>query len=164
MKPSPFLGNVSFHSYPFLKFNDKVVEQQHQDSQKASSANVDGDGNAKVKRNKLKGKRAVVRWLKFFRFKKKKEYERMTAEEKNLYKLLKVSSILKNFNLHISTLSIVLKQRASADSFALPLHHHVFAISRYMFVFLISIFMLHMGCVQILARRTRILSLHNSDM
>ncbi|KAG5052117.1 hypothetical protein JHK87_004315 [Glycine soja] len=89
MKPSPFLGNVSFHSYPFLKFNDKVVEQQHQDSQKASSANVDGDGNAKVKRNKLKGKRAVVRWLKFFRFKKKKEYERMTAEEKNLYKLLK---------------------------------------------------------------------------
>lgn len=148
MKPSPFLGNVSFHSYPFLKFNDKVVEQQHQDSQKASSANVDGDGNAKVKRNKLKGKRAVVRWLKFFRFKKKKEYERMTAEEKILYKLLKVSSIFKNFNLHISTLSIILKQLASADSFALSLHHHVFAISRYMFVFLISIFILHMACVQ----------------
>ncbi|KAH1253140.1 Linoleate 9S-lipoxygenase [Glycine max] len=61
MKPSPFLGNESFHSYPFLKFNDKVVEQQHQDSQKASSANGDGDGNAKVKRNNLKGKRAVVR-------------------------------------------------------------------------------------------------------
>lgn len=92
MKPSPFLGNASFHSCPFLKFNDKVVEQQ-QDSQKASSANGDGDGNAKVKRNNLKGKRAVVRWLEFFRFKKKKEYEMMTAEEIFLYKLLKVSCI-----------------------------------------------------------------------
>ena len=29
----------------------------------------------------------------FFRFKKKKEYERMTTEEKKLYKLLKVSCI-----------------------------------------------------------------------
>ncbi|XP_050204434.1 uncharacterized CRM domain-containing protein At3g25440, chloroplastic isoform X2 [Mercurialis annua] len=43
----------------------------------------------KVKRKKLKGKRAVVRWLKFFRWKKKKEYERMTVEEKLLYKLNK---------------------------------------------------------------------------
>ncbi|KAK7393743.1 hypothetical protein VNO78_22307 [Psophocarpus tetragonolobus] len=87
MKPSPFLGSLSFHSYPFLKYNDKVVEHQHQDSEKVPSAN--GDGNAKLKRKKLKGKRAVVRWLKFYRFKKKKEYERMTAEEKILYKLLK---------------------------------------------------------------------------
>ena len=47
--------------------------------------------DTKVKRKKLKGKRAVVRWLKFFRWKKKKEYERMTAEEKILYKLSKVS-------------------------------------------------------------------------
>ncbi|XP_020240387.1 uncharacterized CRM domain-containing protein At3g25440, chloroplastic isoform X2 [Cajanus cajan] len=87
MKASPFLGNISFHSNSFLKYNDKVVEQQHQDSEKAPCAS--GDGNAKVKRKKLKGKRAVVRWLKFFRFKKKKEYERMTAEGKILYKLLK---------------------------------------------------------------------------
>lgn len=43
-----------------------------------------------MKRPKLKGKRAVVRWLKFFRWKKKKDYERMTAEEKILYKLRKV--------------------------------------------------------------------------
>ncbi|MQL98335.1 hypothetical protein Taro_031046 [Colocasia esculenta] len=43
----------------------------------------------KPKRKKLKGKRAVVRWLKFFRWKKEKEYERMTAEEKILYKLKK---------------------------------------------------------------------------
>ncbi|XP_057965228.1 uncharacterized CRM domain-containing protein At3g25440, chloroplastic isoform X2 [Malania oleifera] len=49
----------------------------------------DTKGNAKVKRKKLKGKRAVVRWLKFFRWKKKKEYQRMTAEEKILYKLKK---------------------------------------------------------------------------
>ncbi|KAI3900878.1 hypothetical protein MKW92_024924 [Papaver armeniacum] len=45
--------------------------------------------NEKVKSKKLKGKRAVVKWLKNFRFKKKKEYERMTAEEKILYKLRK---------------------------------------------------------------------------
>ncbi|XP_058102445.1 uncharacterized CRM domain-containing protein At3g25440, chloroplastic isoform X2 [Magnolia sinica] len=50
---------------------------------------VDDDSNVKIKRKKLKGKRAVVRWLKFFRYKKKKEYERMTAEEKILYKLKK---------------------------------------------------------------------------
>ncbi|XP_020204167.1 uncharacterized CRM domain-containing protein At3g25440, chloroplastic isoform X2 [Cajanus cajan] len=87
MKESPFSGNVSFHSSPFLKYNDKVVEQKYQDSEKVPCAN--DDGNAKLKRKKLKGKRAVVRWMKFFRFKKKKEYERMTEEEKILYKLLK---------------------------------------------------------------------------
>ncbi|EPS72053.1 hypothetical protein M569_02705, partial [Genlisea aurea] len=41
------------------------------------------------KRKKLKGKRAVVRWLKFFRYKKKRDYERMTPEEKILFKLNK---------------------------------------------------------------------------
>ncbi|XP_061350515.1 uncharacterized CRM domain-containing protein At3g25440, chloroplastic isoform X2 [Gastrolobium bilobum] len=85
-KASPFLGHLSFHSGPFLKSNDKVVEQ-FQDSEKSSSSS--SADNAKIKRKKLKGKRAVVRWLKFFRWKKKKEYERMTAEEKILYKLLK---------------------------------------------------------------------------
>ncbi|KAI3988116.1 hypothetical protein MKX01_011905 [Papaver californicum] len=58
-----------------------------------SKPNGAGDGieneNEKVKRKKLKGKRAVVKWLKHFRYKKKKEYERMTAEEKILYKLRK---------------------------------------------------------------------------
>jgi hypothetical protein len=53
--------------------------------------NCSGDGDTKVKRKKLKGKRAVVRWLKFFKWKKKKDYERMTSEEKILYKLRKVS-------------------------------------------------------------------------
>lgn len=52
---------------------------------------VNDSAEAKPKRKKLKGKRAVVRWLKFFRFKKKKDYERMTAEEKILFKLRKVS-------------------------------------------------------------------------
>lgn len=87
MKVSPFSGNTSFHSCPFLKYNNKVVQQLHRDPENAPTAN--GDGTAKVKRKKLKGKRAVVRWLKYFRFKKKKEYQRMTAEEKILYKLLK---------------------------------------------------------------------------
>ena len=59
--------------------------------QPEKSAIVGGTVDNKVKRKKLKGKRAVVRWLKFFRWKKKKEYERMTAEEKILYKLSKVS-------------------------------------------------------------------------
>ncbi|KAK7279312.1 hypothetical protein RJT34_24360 [Clitoria ternatea] len=81
IKASPFLGNIGFHSGPFLKSNDKVIEQQLQDANAA--------GNTKLMRTKLKGKRAVVRWLKFFRWKKKKEYERMTAEEKILFKLLK---------------------------------------------------------------------------
>lgn len=59
--------------------HDKVVEQPQ-----------DSDGDVKVPaRKKLKGKRAVVRWLKFFRFKKKKEFQRMTTEERILYKLLK---------------------------------------------------------------------------
>ena len=47
----------------------------------------------KPKRKKLKGKRAVVRWLKFFRWRKKKELNRMTAEERLLYKLRKVCSL-----------------------------------------------------------------------
>ncbi|XP_039005753.1 uncharacterized CRM domain-containing protein At3g25440, chloroplastic-like isoform X2 [Hibiscus syriacus] len=56
-------------------------------SERGASTNDACSGNLKVKRKKLKGKRAVVRWLKFFRWKKKKDYERMTAEEKILYKL-----------------------------------------------------------------------------
>lgn len=65
---------------------DNVVESGN-NSGKSNTG--DGSANAKPKRKKLKGKRAVVRWLKFFRWKKKKEYERMTAEEKILYKLRK---------------------------------------------------------------------------
>ncbi|XP_051131856.1 uncharacterized CRM domain-containing protein At3g25440, chloroplastic [Andrographis paniculata] len=45
-----------------------------------------GEGEVN-KRKKLKGKRAMVRWLKHFRWKKKTTYERMTPEEKILYKL-----------------------------------------------------------------------------
>lgn len=78
-----FVGHRWIHSNPFLKVADKVVEPMKL-SEKSSTA-----GDAKVKRKKLKGKRAVVRWLKFFRWKKKKEYERMTPEEKVIYKLRK---------------------------------------------------------------------------
>ncbi|KAI5396957.1 hypothetical protein KIW84_062965, partial [Lathyrus oleraceus] len=80
-------GFQSFHSAPFLKFNHKVVDQL-QDSPNSPTANGD-NGDVKVIRKTLKGKRAVVRWLKFFRFKKKKEFQRMTTEERILYKLFK---------------------------------------------------------------------------
>ncbi|KAG2403680.1 putative CRM domain-containing protein [Vigna angularis] len=88
MKTCSILGSIGFHSCSFLKYNNKVAEKHYQDFEKAPIGN-EGNGNAKENKKKLKGKRAVVRWLKFFRFKKKKEYERMTSEEKILYKLLK---------------------------------------------------------------------------
>ncbi|KAL3573117.1 hypothetical protein D5086_027021 [Populus alba] len=71
---------------PSLNNVDKVVEPTENIEKTAA---VFSGSDVKVKRPKLKGKRAVVRWLKFFRWKKKKEYERMTAEEKILYKLRK---------------------------------------------------------------------------
>lgn len=82
----------SFHSAPFLKFNHKLVDEP-QDSPNSPTANG-GNGDVKAMRKKLKGKRAVVRWLKFFRFKKKKEFQRMTTEERILYKLLRVRCLL----------------------------------------------------------------------
>ncbi|KAG8082507.1 hypothetical protein GUJ93_ZPchr0014g46751 [Zizania palustris] len=48
---------------------------------------VDESGRPKAKRKKLKGRRAVTRFLKSLRWKKKREFQRMTAEEKILYKL-----------------------------------------------------------------------------
>lgn len=79
-------GRLWIHSAPLLNSIEKVVEKQKISENGSSAYRA---GVAKVKRKKLKGKRAVVRWLKHFRFKKKKEYERMTAEEKLLYKLRK---------------------------------------------------------------------------
>lgn len=80
------LGRVLWvHSSRVLRNIDQMVEQ----SGKSSAL---GDESSEVKRmgrKKLKGKRAVVRWLKFFRYKKKKEYERMTQDEKILHKLSK---------------------------------------------------------------------------
>lgn len=87
LKVPCIVGCLSFHSGPFSKFNnDNKVVEQLQDSENSPSTNGD---DVKIMRKKFKGKRAVVRWLKFFRFKKKKEYERMTTEERILYKLLK---------------------------------------------------------------------------
>ncbi|KAF4383181.1 hypothetical protein F8388_009212 [Cannabis sativa] len=80
-------GQQWFHSASCLRMVDKVVEPTN-DSE-INAAVDDGVGSTKMKRMKLKGKRAVVRWLKFFRWKKKKDYERMTPEEKILYKLRK---------------------------------------------------------------------------
>jgi len=85
----PFVGHRWIHSDPFLKLADKVVEPLKQ-SEKSTTAGSGGDA-------KVKGKRAVVKWLKFFRWKKKKQYERMTAEEKVLYKLRKVRPIFTLF-------------------------------------------------------------------
>ncbi|KAG7632516.1 RNA-binding CRM domain [Arabidopsis suecica] len=77
-----FLRSSSFHSTPARETGDDI-------SKSVNSSSQDGDSSTKLKRKKLKGKRAVVRWLKFFRWKKKKEFERMTSEEKILNKLRK---------------------------------------------------------------------------
>ncbi|XP_038989637.1 uncharacterized CRM domain-containing protein At3g25440, chloroplastic isoform X3 [Phoenix dactylifera] len=87
MEQFSLTGCCSIHtSQPVDNTGQDVVEPQHNAGDVVS---VDDNGKAKAKRKKLKGKRAVVRWLKFFRWKKKKEYERMTVEEKILYKLRK---------------------------------------------------------------------------
>ncbi|KAA0064791.1 putative CRM domain-containing protein [Cucumis melo var. makuwa] len=74
--------------------SDKSVEPLEKSEGKSAIGSTDGSGikeeeTKKKTRKKLKGKRAVVRWLKFFRWKKKKEYERMTSEEKILFKMNK---------------------------------------------------------------------------
>ncbi|CAH2052298.1 unnamed protein product [Thlaspi arvense] len=71
-----------FHSISARETDDCVSKPEN-------SLIQDGVSSTKPKRKKLKGKRAVVRWLKFFRWKKKKEVERMTSEEKILNKLRK---------------------------------------------------------------------------
>ena len=83
------MGTLWIHSGQFLNTGDKVLEQPKH-SESIIVADGPCDGNGTKKRKKLKGKRAVVRWLKFLRWKKKKEYKRMTEEEKILYKLRKV--------------------------------------------------------------------------
>lgn len=75
-----------FHSSRVLR--NPEPEEEH-GGQNGDPDNGSGAGRV-TRRKKLKGKRAVVRWLKLFRYKKKKSYERMTAEEKILYKLMKV--------------------------------------------------------------------------
>ncbi|KMT01204.1 hypothetical protein BVRB_9g212230 [Beta vulgaris subsp. vulgaris] len=87
----PLLGVSSischqgFHSGLILE-----IANHDADTARQSESNVTSkDASTKVKRKKLKGKRAVVRWLKHFRWKKKKEHQRMTVEEKMLYKLNK---------------------------------------------------------------------------
>lgn len=77
------LARLWIHTYPPRYLAQELVKNSE------NHVAVDDNSTVKVKRKKLKGKRAVVRWLKFFRYKKKKEYERMTAEEKILYKLRK---------------------------------------------------------------------------
>ncbi|XP_073004567.1 uncharacterized CRM domain-containing protein At3g25440, chloroplastic isoform X1 [Typha latifolia] len=87
LKPAPFNECCYIHTIQSLRSTcqNKVEPQENT----GNMASIDDSSNVKAKRKKLKGKRAVVRWLKFFRWKKKKEYERMTAEEKILYKLKK---------------------------------------------------------------------------
>ncbi|CAN6268362.1 unnamed protein product [Urochloa humidicola] len=66
--------------------NENQAMMEPQQNPGASVSVVDS-GEPKPKRKKLKGKRAVTRFLKSLRWKKKKEIQRMTAEEKILYKL-----------------------------------------------------------------------------
>ncbi|KAH6765786.1 RNA-binding CRS1 / YhbY domain protein [Perilla frutescens var. hirtella] len=80
-----FGGVLWIHSSRVLRNVEPEVEQGGK-----NGGVDDGSGTVRVvKRKKLKGKRAVVRWLKSFRYNKKKAYERMTPEEKILYKLMK---------------------------------------------------------------------------
>ena len=81
-------GFRNIHTSQPLSNTGQVVMDPQKDTQNVVP--VYDHSTTKVKRKKLKGRRAVVKWLKFFRWKKKKEYERMTAEEKILYKMRKV--------------------------------------------------------------------------
>ncbi|KAI3745133.1 hypothetical protein L1987_58236 [Smallanthus sonchifolius] len=76
-----------------LWYHSAPMDMVHKVLESATNCGTDtvanGPSEAKPKRKKIKGKRVVVRWLKFFRYKKKKDYERMTAEEKILFKLRK---------------------------------------------------------------------------
>lgn len=80
------LAGVSWiHSGRVLMNAEPMVDQSgRNDTFCDDSSQVTG-----TKSKRPKGKRAMVRWLKFLRYKKKKDYERMTPEEKVLYKLTK---------------------------------------------------------------------------
>ncbi|XP_006652457.1 uncharacterized CRM domain-containing protein At3g25440, chloroplastic [Oryza brachyantha] len=74
-----------FHtSRPINCPNHTIAEPQQKPGDAVS---VDESGRPKAKRKKLKGRRAVIKFLKSLRWKKKREFQRMTAEEKILYKL-----------------------------------------------------------------------------
>ncbi|XP_021769958.1 uncharacterized CRM domain-containing protein At3g25440, chloroplastic-like [Chenopodium quinoa] len=85
LRVSSISGYRGFHSSLFLDSASTDADTL----KKSERSSTSQDASTKVKRKKLKGKRAVVRWLKHFRWKKKKEHQRMTAEEKLLYKLNK---------------------------------------------------------------------------
>lgn len=94
LRVSSISCHQGFHSGLILE-----IANHDADTARKSESNVTSkDASTKVKRKKLKGKRAVVRWLKHFRWKKKKEHQRMTVEEKMLYKLNKVCCILPLFS------------------------------------------------------------------
>ena len=74
----------------------RPVNSQNQDTatgpqNTGAMVSVDDSDKPKAKRKKLKGKRAVTRFLKSLRWKKEREFQRMTAEEKILKKLKLVS-------------------------------------------------------------------------
>ncbi|KZV20175.1 hypothetical protein F511_01032 [Dorcoceras hygrometricum] len=81
-------GASWIHSGRVLIYAEPVVDQ----SGRIDTSRDDSSQVTEKKRKRPKGKRAMVRWLKFFRYKKKKDYERMTSEEKVLYKLTKVEN------------------------------------------------------------------------
>ncbi|XP_073118810.1 uncharacterized CRM domain-containing protein At3g25440, chloroplastic-like [Henckelia pumila] len=79
------LGVSWIHSGQVLMNAESLVDQSGRDE----TSRDDSSQVTEKKMKKPKGKRAMVRWLKFFRYKKKKNCERMTSEEKVLYKLTK---------------------------------------------------------------------------
>lgn len=79
---------MDYHNTHTTSGLETTVENVMENNSTSAASGSAADA-PKQKRKKLKGKRAVVKWLKLFRWKKKKEYERMTSEEKILFKLKK---------------------------------------------------------------------------
>ncbi|KAL5213577.1 hypothetical protein ABZP36_002729 [Zizania latifolia] len=73
------------HTTRSVNTENQIIEESQQNQRDAML--VDESGRPNAKRKKLKGRRAVTRFLKSLRWKKKKEFQRMTVEEKILYKL-----------------------------------------------------------------------------
>ncbi|KAJ4790491.1 RNA-binding CRS1 / YhbY (CRM) domain protein [Rhynchospora pubera] len=80
-------GSCYIHTSNPLCSGEQSVSDKYLEVKEIATA--DERGTTKLTRKKLKGRTAVVKWMKYFRWKKKKEYQRMTAEEKILYKLKK---------------------------------------------------------------------------
>ncbi|KAL6903617.1 hypothetical protein ACP4OV_004430 [Aristida adscensionis] len=81
------LQTCNLQSYHSIHTSPSVDRENQAKVELPQNPGTDVSGETKPKRKKLKGKRAVTRFLKSLRWKKKREIQRMTMEEKILYKL-----------------------------------------------------------------------------